>query len=68
MPGAGASAAFPARRWQCEARHVEVLYMPEIPNAVAINEAVELAKKYDDADTVKFVNGVLGSFAREENP
>ena len=45
----------------------EVLYMPEIPNGAAINEAVELAKKYDEPDTVRFVNGVLGSFAREES-
>ena len=26
----------------------EILYMPEIPNAAAINEAVEIAKKYED--------------------
>ena len=45
----------------------EVMYMPEIPNAVAINEAVELAKKYDEPETVKFVNGLLGSFSRGES-
>ncbi|MBQ2830683.1 MAG: transcription antitermination factor NusB [Oscillospiraceae bacterium] len=44
----------------------EVLYMPDIPNAVAINEAVELARKYETEETVKFVNGILGSFVREE--
>lgn len=46
----------------------EILYMPEIPNKVAINEAVEIAKKYLDADVVKFVNGILGSFVRAEFP
>ena len=46
----------------------EILYMPEIPNKVAINEAVEIAKKYLDEDVVKFVNGILGSFVREEFP
>ncbi len=46
----------------------EIMYMPEIPNAAAINEAVELAKKYDEPETVSFVNGVLGSFVREELP
>ncbi len=44
----------------------EIMYMPEIPNAAAINEAVEIAKKYDDPQTVAFINGVLGSFVREE--
>ena len=44
----------------------EILYMPEIPNGAAINEAVELTKRYDEPETVKFVNGILGSFLREE--
>ena len=44
----------------------EILYMEEIPNAAAINEAVELDKKYDEPDTVAFVNGVLGGFMRGE--
>ena len=44
----------------------EVLYMDDIPNGAAINEAVELAKGYDDAETVSFVNGVLGGFMRGE--
>lgn len=46
----------------------EILYMPEIPNKVAINEAVEIAKKYLDEDVVRFINGILGSFVREEFP
>lgn len=44
----------------------EVLYMDDIPNAAAINEAVELAKGYDEPETVSFVNGVLGGFMRGE--
>ena len=44
----------------------EMLYMPEIPNGAAINEAVEIAKKYETPETVKFINGILGSFLREE--
>ena len=44
----------------------EVLYMPDIPNAAAINEAVEIAKKYETPETVKFINGILGSFSRQE--
>ena len=44
----------------------EMLYMPEIPNGAAINEAVEIAKKYETTETVKFMNGILGSFVRQE--
>ena len=44
----------------------EVLYRSDIPNSVAINEAVEIAKKYETPETVKFINGILGSFVRGE--
>ena len=46
----------------------EILYRPDVPNKVAINEAVEIAKGYVDEDVVKFVNGILGSFVRAEFP
>ncbi len=44
----------------------EVLYMPDVPNAAAINEAVEIAKSYEPVEVVSFVNGILGSFVRTE--
>jgi len=44
----------------------EVLYMPDVPDRAAINEAIELAKKYDTPETVSFMNGVLGGFSRSE--
>ena len=44
----------------------EILYMPDIPNGSAINEAVEIAKKYETPETVKFINGILGTFVRQE--
>ena len=44
----------------------EILYMPEIPNGAAINEAVELARKYEGDEVAKFVNGILGAFVRAE--
>ncbi len=44
----------------------EVLYMPAIPNSAAINEAVEIAKNYEPAEVVSFINGILGSFVRAE--
>lgn len=46
----------------------EILYMEDVPASAAINEAVELAKGYDEPDTVAFVNGVLGGFMRGEYP
>lgn len=44
----------------------EILYMQDVPNAAAINEAVEIAKKYEPAEVVSFVNGILGTFVRAE--
>ena len=46
----------------------EILYMPDIPDKAAINEAVEIAKNYLDGEVVKFINGILGSFVRAEAP
>ena len=42
----------------------EILYMDDVPERVAINEAVNLAKKYEEPETVSFINGVLGGFVR----
>ena len=44
----------------------EILYMPDIPHGASINEAVEIAKKYETPETVKFINGILGTFVRRE--
>ncbi|MDR2421047.1 MAG: transcription antitermination factor NusB [Oscillospiraceae bacterium] len=44
----------------------EMLHMPEIPTSSAIDAAIDLAKKYETEETTAFVNGVLGSFARDE--
>ena len=38
----------------------------EIPYKVAINEAVELAKKYGEETSKNFVNGILASIVKEE--
>lgn len=42
----------------------EILYVQDVSEATAINEAVELTRRYEDEDTVAFVNGILGSFVR----
>ena len=44
----------------------EILYLPEVPYKAAANEAVNLAKLYEDQPTASFVNGILASFIREE--
>ena len=46
----------------------EILYMQDIPNAAAINEAVELARRYDAPEAASFANGILGAFVRGELP
>ena len=38
----------------------EMLYIEDVPKAVAINEAVELAKTYGTDDSHKFINAILG--------
>ena len=43
----------------------EMLYDDDTPVSVAINEAVELAKKYGGDEESSFVNGVLGGISRE---
>jgi transcription antitermination protein NusB len=45
----------------------EMLYMSnDVPVGVAVNEAVEMSKGYEERDTVAFVNGILGTFAAKE--
>ena len=43
----------------------ELLFEPDIPSSVTINEAVEMAKVYAGEDSSKFVNGILGKLADE---
>lgn len=41
----------------------EIMFDDEVPTGVAINEAVELAKKFGTEESAGFVNGVLAKFA-----
>lgn len=43
----------------------EILFRPDIPPPVAINEAIEIAKKYSTEDSGKFVNGVLDNIRKQ---
>ena len=44
----------------------EMLYEEDVPAKVAINEAVELAKKYSGESDYSFINGVLGALVKGE--
>ena len=44
----------------------EILFDDEIPDKVAINEAVELAKAYGEDESYAFINGVLGQIAADK--
>jgi N utilization substance protein B len=43
----------------------ELLFMEDIPVAVTINEAIEMAKKYGDKNSYRFVNGLLNKVKEE---
>ncbi|HBI64301.1 MAG TPA: transcription antitermination factor NusB [Clostridiales bacterium] len=44
----------------------EMRYADDVPVGTAINEAVELAKKYESNESASFINGILGAAAREQ--
>ncbi|NIQ03290.1 MAG: transcription antitermination factor NusB [Nitrospinaceae bacterium] len=46
----------------------EILYSKTVPPKVAIDEAVEIAKKYGSEDSSTFINGILDRILRELNP
>ncbi len=43
----------------------ELLYMQDIPQNVVLNEAIELAKRYEGDRAPSFVNGILNAIAKE---
>lgn len=69
---AEASRSWPLQRMAAIDRNIlrialyEILYCNDIPIPVAINEAVELAKKYSTEKSSRFVNGILGDIVRDE--
>ena len=44
----------------------EILFMEDVPAKVSINEAVDLAKKFGDKDSGKFVNGILDKICKTQ--
>ena len=46
----------------------EILYAADVPVKVAINESIELAKKFGDQESSRFVNGILDQIAKKHAP
>ena len=44
----------------------EMYFLDDVPTSVAINEAVEIAKRYSTDDSGPFINGILDTMSREE--
>jgi len=42
----------------------EIVFRDDVPVPVSVNEAIELAKTFGDADSPRFINGVLGTVVR----
>ena len=45
----------------------EMVFLPEIPDKVAMNEAIELSKEYAYEPDSKFISGLLGNYYRDKN-
>jgi N utilization substance protein B len=43
----------------------EILYFPDVPPKVVVNEAIEIAHKYSSEDAGGFVNGILDRFLKQ---
>jgi Transcription termination factor len=43
----------------------EMLFMPDVPDIAAINEAIEISKIYSSSESGKFINGLLDSIRKE---
>jgi N utilization substance protein B len=46
----------------------EIIYRSDIPDAVSINEALEIAKKFSTAESASFINGLLDRISKEQKP
>ena len=43
----------------------EILFCPAVPDKVALNEALELAKQFGEQDSVRFINGILDQIIKK---
>jgi len=45
----------------------EIMFRDDIPDSVSINEAIEIAKKYGDQESSRFINGILDKVAKSKS-
>ena len=45
----------------------EIMILEDVPDSVAINEAINIAKKYSTEESSKFINGILGKIEKDKN-
>ena len=46
----------------------ELIFCPDIPTTVSLDEAIEIGKRFGSADSANFINGVLDQIAHTRNP
>lgn len=46
----------------------ELLYESQTPSVVVINEALEIARKFSTSESIQFINGILDSIRKENEP
>ena len=61
------SRLFPADRSILFIALAEILYFGEVPAAVSVNEAANIASKYSSAKSASFLSGILAEIIREKN-
>lgn len=61
------SRLFPADRSVLFIAMAEIFYMDDIPDAVSVNEAANIASKYSSEKSPSFVSGILAEFIKEKS-
>ncbi len=58
---------FPADRSIILIALAEIMFIPDIPSAVSINEAANIASKYSSEKSASFISGILSEVIKEQN-
>jgi len=67
----GLRGALEAAGWRCTPQRLavyELLWTDDVPPKVAINEALEVAKKFSTQESSRFLNGILDRIHKELRP
>ncbi len=58
---------FPADRSIVLIALAEIMFIPDIPSAVSVNEAANIASKYSSEKSASFISGILSEVIKEQN-